>query len=106
LGGRGSTVGGEGRVSLAHSQTKWIRQALTSLIDWSQLAVQNTSFWVFDQSIEKTSRVCSCHLRIGKSCAAPHAVADRHRLAFPAHGSRDAGLTIWGLTAYIECHVP
>lgn len=27
----------------------------------------NTSFLTFDQSIEKTSRLCSCHILIGRS---------------------------------------
>lgn len=39
----------------------------TNLMLQSQLPVQNSSFCTLFQSIEKTSLVCSCHFRIGKS---------------------------------------
>lgn len=41
--------------------------ALTSLTVPSQEDEMKRSFLIFDQSTEKTSRVCSCHARIGRS---------------------------------------
>lgn len=39
----------------------------TSFTVPSHDADTNMSFWMLDQSTENTSRVCSCHARMGRS---------------------------------------
>lgn len=61
----------------------------TSLMVQSQLPVQNSSFWILFQSTLNTSRVCSCHFRIGKSCERLAPSAGVPRVAIGAHVQHD-----------------